>query len=683
MSAVALQSTLADSFLADFDDNDDDDPALAAQHSQQRLPPPQQQTQQQAHSTPRTNQVSRTHRTEHFSAAVPLALTRRSLIRAVWCDVWCDVACVLQATNLSTASIPHASVPSIDRAAPTVETSIPSVSAGAASSTAGTATDSNSHGSGESVVVRSLTEGGSNGEHSEAAGSGCGVAVLRTTVASAAGEPDESADADTELAADASLRSSSSLSPLLTSGTLPAHLSALSALLHSSSISSEREYPYLTTSIRLLAHIDSEIALVHRYLLGVYSVRYRELEQLVASPVYYARVARLLGNFRHGGDVSGVERELQAFLPNNVVLTISVTAATSSGRPLTDDELNTAMEAAASIVSLDDGRQRIVSYMESRMSVLAPNLSALIGSTIAAQLLSVAGGLRKLSEIPACNVQVLGSRKQRHSALSSSTQELHVGAIGQSAVMLGCPMNMRRRAARLVAGKVTLAARVDEHNENPSGDSGREMRAHIEAKIELWQQPPPTALTKALPVPLAQSNKKKRGGKRFRREKERYTVSELHKQKNRMAFGKEELVDEYTGEEFGMMGQHEGTGQVRSRERDTQQLSSRLSRDRQKRAAYGTAKGKQGTGTPAAAAGSGGGGGRGSDGGVGGAVTVIGGGGGGTASSIAFTPVQGMELVNNEQKRLKLADSQLHDYFAATASFSSQAHKQLPRVPKF
>ena len=440
-------------------------------------------------------------------------------------------------------------------------------------------------------------------------------------------------------------------------------------------MSSDREYPFLSASIRLLSSIDSEITLVHRYLLSVYSLRYGELEQLVGSPVHYARVVRLLANFSHGSDVSAVETELQAFLPNNVVLTISVTAATSSGRLLTADELGRAMEAASTILSLHDGRERIVSYMESRMSLIAPNLSALVGSTVAAHLLSVAGGLRKLSEIPACNVQVLGSRQQRHSALSSVTQELHVGAIGHSAVMLGCPAPLRRKAARLLAGKVSLAARVDEQRDDSSGDKGRELRALVEAKIELWQQPPPAALTKALPAPLAQSNKKRRGGKRFRKEKQRYAVSETRKQKNRMAFGKEELIDEYTGEEFGMMGQHEGSGQLRSRDKDTQQLSRRLSRDMQRRVGYGAAKG-------------GGGGGGGLEAAVGGAVTVIGGGGGGTASSIAFTPVQGMELVNNEQKRMKLADSS-HNYFAATASFTKaqtnapHSSKLLPLVPKF
>ena len=470
-----------------------------------------------------------------------------------------------------------------------------------------------------------------------------------------------------------SQRASSSLSPLLTSGALPSHLSALSALLGSSAISPEREYPYLSASIRLLASIDSEVALVHRYLLSVYSARYSELEQLVASPVHYARVVRLLANFASSEAVSACESELQAFLPNNVVLTISVTAATSTGRLLTTAELDSALEAASTILSLDDSRLRIVSYMESRMSAIAPNLSALVGPTVAAHLLSAAGGLRKLSEIPACNVQVLGSRKQRSSHLSSVAQELHVGAISGSAVMLACPAQLRRKAARLLAAKVTLAARVDEQRSDASGEVGRELLAHVEAKLELWQQAPPQALTKALPAPLAQSNKKRRGGKRFRREKERYAISATHKAKNRMAFGKEELVDEYTGEEFGMLGQREGSGQLRNRATDTQQLSSRPSKGTRKRLRHGAGNGRGGVGGATSTVGAGGGGGVGGGGvGLGGAVTVIGGGGGGTASSIAFTPVQGMELVNNEQKRFKQADS-TRNYFAANAAFS-KAH---------
>ena len=40
------------------------------------------------------------------------------------------------------------------------------------------------------------------------------------------------------------------------------------------------------------------------------------------------------------------------------------------------------------------------------MNVLAPNLSAIIGTTTAAKLLGVAGGLNGLAKMPSCNVHV-------------------------------------------------------------------------------------------------------------------------------------------------------------------------------------------------------------------------------------------------------------------------------------
>ena len=43
------------------------------------------------------------------------------------------------------------------------------------------------------------------------------------------------------------------------------------------------------------------------------------------------------------------------------------------------------------------------------MNVLAPNLSAIVGTTTAAKLLGVAGGLGGLAKMPSCNVHVCTS----------------------------------------------------------------------------------------------------------------------------------------------------------------------------------------------------------------------------------------------------------------------------------
>lgn len=49
------------------------------------------------------------------------------------------------------------------------------------------------------------------------------------------------------------------------------------------------------------------------------------------------------------------------------------------------------------------------------------------------------------------------------------------------------------------------------------------------------QEPPPVKFIKPLPKPI-DPGRKKRGGKRVRKMKERYAVTELRKQANRMNF---------------------------------------------------------------------------------------------------------------------------------------------------
>lgn len=49
---------------------------------------------------------------------------------------------------------------------------------------------------------------------------------------------------------------------------------------------------------------------------------------------------------------------------------------------------------------------QILEYVQSRMNVVAPNLSVLVGTAIASQLIGGAGGLHKLAKLPAGVIQV-------------------------------------------------------------------------------------------------------------------------------------------------------------------------------------------------------------------------------------------------------------------------------------
>lgn len=76
---------------------------------------------------------------------------------------------------------------------------------------------------------------------------------------------------------------------------------------------------------------------------------------------------------------------------------------------------------------------------------------------------------------------------------------------------------------------------MDAFHESKDGQSGELFREEIEKKLDKLLEPPPVKFVKPLPKPI-DAAKKKRGGKRVRKMKERYAVTEFRKQANRMNF---------------------------------------------------------------------------------------------------------------------------------------------------
>ena len=82
---------------------------------------------------------------------------------------------------------------------------------------------------------------------------------------------------------------------------------------------------------------------------------------------------------------------------------------------------------------------------------------------------------------------------------------------------------------------MALAARIDLHQSEPSGSKGLQMRQEVEEKFEKWEEPQKARMKKALPVP-DDKPRKKRGGKRARKLKEKFGMSEMRKDTNKRTF---------------------------------------------------------------------------------------------------------------------------------------------------
>ena len=161
-------------------------------------------------------------------------------------------------------------------------------------------------------------------------------------------------------------------------------------------------------------------------------------------------------------------------------------------------------------LQLEEDKGAILRLVQLKMDRIAPNLSAAVGTEIAAQLMGVAGGLLNLSKMPACNVQVgrgsavvvrwavevgrrggqptwgglpvpttllswphhppplpqvLGAKRKNLAGFSSTTAQPHQGFIFASDIIQQTPPSLRSKAARLVGAKCTLLARIDAYGQ--------------------------------------------------------------------------------------------------------------------------------------------------------------------------------------------------------------------------
>ncbi|KAK9278819.1 hypothetical protein L1049_028398 [Liquidambar formosana] len=161
-------------------------------------------------------------------------------------------------------------------------------------------------------------------------------------------------------------------------------------------------------------------------------------------------------------------------------MVVLVTASVTRAKPPPEENLQKIIDACDRDLALDSAKTKVLDFVESRMGVIAPNLSAVVGSAVAANLIGTAGGLSELVKMPACDVQRLGAKKER-----------------------------------------TLQGFLNQHLQHEN------LREEICKEIEKRQEPPPAKQPKPLPAPDSEP-KKKRGGRRLRK----MNVAKKYKEKH-------------------------------------------------------------------------------------------------------------------------------------------------------
>jgi len=405
------------------------------------------------------------------------------------------------------------------------------------------------------------------------------------------------------------------------------------------------EYRLVVACNALLTALDDELHAVHRYTVELYAPRFPELERLVPTAKEYIRTVATIGN---ASDLTALD--LTQILPSATVMLVTVTGSTTAGKPLPPPALAAVMSSIEEWEALLSAREKILSFVETRMGVMAPNVCALLGARVSALLVACAGGLTALSRSPSCNVQVMGSKKRVASrpgnitsiAPGTTVVTRHAGVLWDAPVVANAPPALARKTAKVLAGKVVLAARLDAFSGEKG--AGAAFLAEIEDKIAKWCEPPPARAHKPLPAPDEGAGKKRRGGRKARAYKEKMGITEVRKEANRLAVtdaGVGDYDNAAMGLDRGMLGTGAtATGRMRVGRKGSQKGLTIL---------------RKGVG------------------GAGGGGSMSAGVGGGALTSFAMTSVKGMQLAAGAWTGMAPAPqvSKTSEYFNASGAFTA------------
>lgn len=158
-------------------------------------------------------------------------------------------------------------------------------------------------------------------------------------------------------------------------------------------------------------------------------------------------------------------------------------------REVADREPETPVEAeivdlAATVSELDARRAGLQTFVEEQAPAVAPNLTMLADPFLAARLIALAGGLKALAQKPSGTVQVLGAEDALFAHLEGHAPSPKHGIIFTHESVRGTRPADRGSAARAVAGKLAIAARIDYYR----GERHEDLREDLEDRIETIQQ---------------------------------------------------------------------------------------------------------------------------------------------------------------------------------------------------
>jgi nucleolar protein 56 len=168
------------------------------------------------------------------------------------------------------------------------------------------------------------------------------------------------------------------------------------------------------------------------------------------------------------------------------------------GSELSDSDMSAIQTLTEIILNLYKERRTLEGYISTLMEEVAPNITSLVGSLVGARLISLAGSLKDLARKPSSTLQILGAEKALFRSLKTGADPPKHGVIYQVPEIHSAPYWQRGKIARALAGKLSIAARIDAYSEAGVVTS---LREQFESRLEEIRRQNPEAPPPKPPKP--------------------------------------------------------------------------------------------------------------------------------------------------------------------------------------
>ena len=213
-----------------------------------------------------------------------------------------------------------------------------------------------------------------------------------------------------------------------------------------------------------------------------YSWHFPELAKIITDNETYTKLVALIGN---KANINSIDLEDITALTGDENLSKKIIERTQSsvGNTLGEVDEASLVDFAEYVIRHFEYKRELQGYLKDQMQTVAPNLTAILGESVGAKLLTQSGGLSKLAKLPSSTIQILGAEKALFRAIRKKGQTPKYGLLFNSSYIQKSKASAKGKISRMLANKCSMACRLDFFLHKPTSKFGEFFKEQLNEKL--------------------------------------------------------------------------------------------------------------------------------------------------------------------------------------------------------